>query len=91
MSKTSCVVSVLLVGLLGLAWFSPGHAGEGTTASPEAANNIGAILVKAYTFEPVHDVRQASERPYGQIAFRRPRDQRSVLRRISTRWREDRV
>jgi len=54
MSKTSCVVSVLLVGLLGLAWFNSSHAGEGTTASPEAANNIGAILVKAYTFEPVH-------------------------------------
>ena len=54
MSKTSCVVSVLLVGLLGLAWFSPSHAGEGTTPSPEAAKNIGAVLVKAYTFEPVH-------------------------------------
>ena len=54
MSKTSCVVSVLLVGLLGLAWFSSSHAGEGTTPSPEAANNIGPILVKAYTFEAVH-------------------------------------
>ncbi|HET9605456.1 MAG TPA: hypothetical protein VFO87_00285, partial [Nitrospira sp.] len=54
MSKTSSFVNVVLSGLLGLAWFSTVHAGEGTTASPEAANNIGTVLVKAYTFEPVH-------------------------------------
>jgi hypothetical protein len=49
------VMSVILVSLFGSACFSSStYAGEGTTASPEAAKNIGAILVKAYTFEPVH-------------------------------------
>ena len=40
--------------ILGSIWFSSSHAAEGTTPSPEAANKIGAVLVKAYTFEPVH-------------------------------------
>ncbi len=54
MSRTSCVVSVVLVGFLGIVWFGTSQAAEGAAASPEAANNIGAILLEAYTFEPVH-------------------------------------
>ena len=34
--------------------FSSSHAGEGTTPSPEAAKNIGPVLVMAYAFEAVH-------------------------------------
>ena len=48
------VMSVILVGFLGGVWFSSSQAGEGTAPSPEAANNIGPVLIKAYTFEPVH-------------------------------------
>ena len=48
------IVSVILVGFLGSVWFSSSHAGEGTAPSPEVANNIGPVLVKAYTFVPVH-------------------------------------
>lgn len=48
------MVSVICVGLLGSVCLSSTLAGEGTAASPEAANNIGAVLVKSYTFEPVH-------------------------------------
>ena len=47
------VMSVILVGLLGSVWFSSSHASEGKAPSPEAAKNIGPVLVKAYTFEPV--------------------------------------
>jgi len=54
MSKTSCVASGVLIGCLGVAGFSTIHAGEGTSASPEVANNIGPALIKAYAFEPVH-------------------------------------
>ena len=46
-------MSVILVGLLGNVWFNSSYAGEGTAPSPEAANNIGSVLIKAYTFEPV--------------------------------------
>src|SRR4030095_10685845 len=53
MSTKSCVVSVMLVGVLGLAWFGIVHAAEGTTPSPEVANNIGSAILKAYTFVPV--------------------------------------
>ena len=45
------VMSVILGGLLGSVWFSNSYAGEGTTPSPEAAKNIGPVLVIAYTFE----------------------------------------
>ncbi len=48
------IMSVILVGFLGSAWFSSSHAGEGTAPSPEVANNIGPVLVRAYTFVPVH-------------------------------------
>ena len=48
------IMSVILVGFLGSVWFSSSHAGEGTAPSPEVAKNIGPVLVKAYTFEPVH-------------------------------------
>ena len=48
------IMSVILVGFLGSVWFSSSHAGEGTAPSPEVANNIGPVLVKAYTFVPVH-------------------------------------
>jgi hypothetical protein len=34
--------------------FSSSYAGEGTTPSPEAAKNIGPVLVMAYAFEAVH-------------------------------------
>jgi len=48
------VMSVVVVGLLGSVWVSSSRAGEGTAPSPEAASNIGPVLIKAYTFEPVH-------------------------------------
>ena len=48
------VMSVILVGFLGSVWFSSSHAGEGKAPSPEAMKNIGPVLAKAYTFEPVH-------------------------------------
>ena len=53
MSKKKCVVSVTLVGLVVISWFGTIHAGEATTASPEVANSIGPLLIKAYTFVPV--------------------------------------
>ena len=53
MVKNSCVLSVLLVGVLGIAWFNLVHAEEGPAASPEVANSIGPALLKAYTFVPV--------------------------------------
>ena len=54
MSTKIGVMTIVLVGLLVSVSFTTSNAGEGTTASPEAANNIGTVLVKAYTFEPVH-------------------------------------
>ena len=55
MSTKMGIMSIVLVGLLANHSLSTTcNAGEGTAASPEAANNIGAILIKAYTFEPVH-------------------------------------
>jgi len=54
MSTKMGIMSIVLVGLLASHSFSTSNAGEGAAASPEAANNIGAILIKAYTFEPVH-------------------------------------
>ena len=47
-------VGVMVVGLLGSVCLSSSSAEEGTPSSPEAAKNIGAVLIKAYTFEPVH-------------------------------------
>lgn len=46
----------VMIGIMGLsgAWFSSSHAAEGTAPSPEALTNIGAVLAKAYTYEPVH-------------------------------------
>ena len=52
MSTKNWVMIVILV--LGIAWFSSGHAGEGTAPSPDALTNIGPVLAKAYTFEPIH-------------------------------------
>ena len=54
MVKNSCVPTIVWLAVLSLAWFGPLHASEGTIASPEAANQIGPALIKAYTFEPVH-------------------------------------
>ena len=54
MYTKSCVMSVMLVGLLGSVWFSTSRAGEGTAPSAEAVKNIGSVLAKAYTFEPIH-------------------------------------
>ena len=48
------VMSVILAGFLGGAWFNSSYAGEVTVPSPEVANKIGAVLVNAYTFEAVH-------------------------------------
>jgi hypothetical protein len=52
MSIKLWVVMGMLVGVLGTV--SSSYAGEGAAASPEVANNIGSVLVKAYTFVPVH-------------------------------------
>src|SRR5437773_10312058 len=48
------VMSVILVGFLVGVWFSGSHAEEGTAPSPDVAQKIGPVLLKAYTFEPVH-------------------------------------
>jgi hypothetical protein len=45
---------VVLIGLLCGAGFDNSHASESTAPSTEATSNIGAVLVKAYTFVPVH-------------------------------------
>ena len=58
MSTKIGLMSIVLVGLLVSVSFTTSNAGEGTTASPDAANSIGTVLVKAYTFEPVHPTRQ---------------------------------
>lgn len=47
-------MSVILAGFLGGAWFDSSYAVEETAPSPEVANKMGAVLVKAYTFEAVH-------------------------------------
>ena len=48
------IMSIIFVGVLGSTWFSSSLASEGMAPSPEAAKNIGPVLIKAYTFEPVH-------------------------------------
>jgi hypothetical protein len=53
MFKTSCVASVVLLSVIGFAWFESSDAADGTAASPEVANNIGSAMLKAYTFVPV--------------------------------------
>lgn len=53
MSIKSGMMGAILVGLLGSVSFYSSYAGEGSDPSPEAAQNIGQVLVKAYTFEPV--------------------------------------
>jgi hypothetical protein len=52
MSTKHCVMIVMLG--FSSAWFSGSYAGEGKAPSPEAVTNIGAVLAKAYTHEPVH-------------------------------------
>ena len=54
MAKNSCALITVLLAVLGIAWFSTIHAGEGTTAPPEVATNVGSALLKAYTFLLVH-------------------------------------
>ena len=46
-------VMIVMLGL-GSMWFGSGYAEEGKTPSPEALTNIGPVLAKAYTFEPIH-------------------------------------
>jgi hypothetical protein len=53
MSTKIWVVCIVLAGLLGGVWVSSSYA-EGTVLPPEVANNIGSVLLKAYTYEPVH-------------------------------------
>jgi len=45
---------VILIAFIGSVYISSSHAGERAAPSPEAARNIGPVLIKAYTFEPVH-------------------------------------
>jgi hypothetical protein len=54
MSSKIWVMSIVFVSLLASVSVNTGHAGEGTTAPPEVANSIGAAILKAYTFVPVH-------------------------------------
>lgn len=53
MSTKFWVMSVILLGLLGIVWVNSNYAGEVIPPAPEVANNIGTVLVKAYTFQPV--------------------------------------
>jgi hypothetical protein len=53
MSTKIWVLCIVLAGLLGGVWVSSSYA-EGTVLPPEVANNIGSVLLKAYTYEPVH-------------------------------------
>ena len=46
-TKIWVVMFILLGGFLGSVWFSSSQAGEGTAPSPEAAKNIGPVLIKA--------------------------------------------
>jgi hypothetical protein len=48
-------VMIFILGL-GSAWFSSSYAGEGKVPAPEALTNIGPVLAKAYTFEPIHPI-----------------------------------
>ena len=50
MFKTSCVASVVLLSVIGFAWFESSDAADGTAAWPEVTNNIGSAMLKAYTF-----------------------------------------
>ena len=52
MSTKIWVACIVLAGLLGGVWVSSSYA-EGTAPPPEVANNIGSVLLKAYTYEPV--------------------------------------
>ena len=53
--NTKIWVMFVIWGIVfGGVWFSSSVAGEGKVPSSEAAKNIGPVLVKAYTFEPVH-------------------------------------
>src|SRR5215208_513011 len=48
------VVMLILSGGFASLWFTTSHAEQATAPSPEAAKNIGSVLVQSYTFEPVH-------------------------------------
>ena len=54
MCKKISVLTALLIGLTGIAWFSAVRAEEGTASSAEVANSIGPALLKAYSFVPVN-------------------------------------
>ena len=54
MPKKSYFVSIMFVGVLGVAWVSTSHAGQETAASSEVANSIGSAILRAYTFVPVN-------------------------------------
>jgi hypothetical protein len=54
MSTKIWVMILIVVSLLGSVWSSSSRAREGTAPSPEVANSIGPVLIKAYTFEPVY-------------------------------------
>ena len=51
--STKTWVLIVMLGF-GSAWFNSSYAGVGTAPASEAITNIGAALVKAYTYEPVH-------------------------------------
>ena len=48
------IVGIVSGILVSSVLFSSSHASEGTAPSPEVAQNIGPVLVKAYTFQPIH-------------------------------------
>jgi len=48
------LLSLFFVALLGGAGVSTSLAEEAPTPSPEVANSIGPVILKAYTFVPVH-------------------------------------
>src|SRR5262249_4520720 len=48
------IVGIVSGILVSSVLFSSSHASEGTAPSPEVAQNIGRVLVKAYTFQPIH-------------------------------------
>jgi hypothetical protein len=53
MSTKTWVMSILFMSLPTIISFTTNDAAEGTAASPEVANSLGPILLKAYTFVPV--------------------------------------
>ncbi len=53
MASKICIMLILLAGCVGGLLFSSGYASDGNASTPEAAKNIGPVLVKAYTFVPV--------------------------------------